>query len=1106
MKKTFVNDDKHFLNFMKNVQTCFYSLIDSKLILQEKFIMNENRHSREHFENMIKNNLKHNGRHFLLFLSVGKSIFIINQINQKYQKSLLFKIIRQSICLDQTCKEEFDTLISENDCYHTFQIDTDNFIPKITIPQIKTIIINTFIMKGLLLSQKNKSSDYRFNEFSKMRDFIKFKFIKNFVYLSYNLNDQKIYILKQCEKENEKSKKCFIREILFYEKMENKYSFIPKYFGTIGDKNEKYIVIEFIEGVTLDQYIKSNKGKISHMDKIRIIIQLLIIVECIQFKGILLRDLKPDNLIINPNKKLFLIDFNSSKKYNIYEESTIDVSSLMYMSPEHEVKCTFKSDIYSIGLIILFILTEDANSDILNPFFLHNVYKSKGNILNSKELLPFPKEFNYLKNSLSKCLNYCPDERPTITELFIDTLQAIKAENLLDDIQDLLAYHIQLIFSVLGVTCDNCTSSIIEYHNGFSHFVHYLKIASLENNTDAQYLLGKIFSKKIFTKKDTNKAVYYLTLAANQNYSNAQYLLGKIYSKGISIQRNIEKAIELLKLSSEQNNPLAQYLLGKIYIKGEYITTNYDEAIKYLTDSANNNNPKAQYILGHHYSKYPSSYNDIIYAIDLLNKSANQKNSDAQYLLGLIFYEGKIEKMNINKSIHFFKLAAEQDNPIANFILGLIYYEGKYIKRNINEALFYLNKSSKLNDSSANVLLGVIYYEGIYVTPDVTKAIQYFSLNEHFHWSQCNLGIIYYQGKYNIKKDIYKAIELFTLAAECKNRVAQYYLGLIYSDGIDVHIDINIAMYYLHESASQGFTEAQFQLGLLYFEDEYIKRDIEKAIHFFFLAAIEKHSEASFYLGMIYYSNEFVKKDINKAIYYLQISAEKLNPHASFLLAHIYYTEIKAERSIFKKIFDLYLHASSMEHSFAKNNIGVIYKIGWNCTKDVNRGVSYFKEAIKLSKDKYSIFNLVRIYYFDNEYSNFHNKEKKIVHLLSSNGSFLFTDLFLFYIFLVGKNTQMRNKTAAKIYYKKIMNYYQDETLKKIVSYIYQNRSSIGNKLTQFMEQYDLVYSPNHSEADDFIFFIKDDQIWKNDYQNNSINNNTKKINNLFYEGLGDIK
>ena len=128
--------------------------------------------------------------------------------------------------------------------------------------------------------------------------------------------------------------------------------------------DEAYIVMEFLEGPTLREYLKEHKV-IPVADAIRISWQVAAGIEAAHFIGIMHRDLKPENIILTSgdDKEMLVkvLDFGLAKRINPLlgaDESSLTsegvfVGSAHYTSPENCKDCELdaRSDIYSLGII-----------------------------------------------------------------------------------------------------------------------------------------------------------------------------------------------------------------------------------------------------------------------------------------------------------------------------------------------------------------------------------------------------------------------------------------------------------------------------------------------------------------------------------------------------------------------------------------------------------------------------------------------------------------------------------------------------------------------------------------------------------------------------------
>jgi len=134
-------------------------------------------------------------------------------------------------------------------------------------------------------------------------------------------------------------------------------------YDQLQPRNYLYFLMEYVEGITLAQWIKDNpKPEISTI--ISIIEQIIKGVRAIHRMEMLHRDLKPDNIMINQEGKVKIIDFGSIKIAGVQEiSSPIERKELMgtedYTAPEYLLGITanHKSDLFSLGVICYEMLT-----------------------------------------------------------------------------------------------------------------------------------------------------------------------------------------------------------------------------------------------------------------------------------------------------------------------------------------------------------------------------------------------------------------------------------------------------------------------------------------------------------------------------------------------------------------------------------------------------------------------------------------------------------------------------------------------------------------------------------------------------------------------------
>ena len=151
---------------------------------------------------------------------------------------------------------------------------------------------------------------------------------------------------------NEQAEARFIDESKAVAMLSNKY--IVSVYDVAIYPDIKYIVMEYLDGITLREYL-DNKGAISWKEACVYISQILRALEHAHSKGIVHRDIKPQNVILMKNGDIKVTDFGIAKLPNAVSEQKDEkaVGTVYYISPEQACgkDTDYYSDIYSVGIM-----------------------------------------------------------------------------------------------------------------------------------------------------------------------------------------------------------------------------------------------------------------------------------------------------------------------------------------------------------------------------------------------------------------------------------------------------------------------------------------------------------------------------------------------------------------------------------------------------------------------------------------------------------------------------------------------------------------------------------------------------------------------------------
>lgn len=211
-------------------------------------------------------------------------------------------------------------------------------------------------------------------------------------------------------------------------------------FG-IDEQDRPYMVMEYVEGMTLDQLVKQRpQAVLTLTEALPIFIEMLEPLGRAHAKGVVHRDIKPSNIMLclrhDGAVLIKLLDFGIAKMRDI-DDRTIQgltktgeaLGTPLYMSPEqiNSVRVDSRADIYSFGCVMYMCLTGAP------PFVGENKLATMDMHLTQTPLplkeaslgLEFPPE---LEACIIKCLAKAPEERFQSTEALRHALMAVACQ------------------------------------------------------------------------------------------------------------------------------------------------------------------------------------------------------------------------------------------------------------------------------------------------------------------------------------------------------------------------------------------------------------------------------------------------------------------------------------------------------------------------------------------------------------------------------------------------------------------------------------------------------------------------------------------------------
>ena len=193
--------------------------------------------------------------------------------------------------------------------------------------------------------------------------------------------DGQIYAIKRYDKSKDKkeSELDYYREkAILYDLNKRGYPSIVKLYADFEDNVSRNLVMECVEGITLQKKRGNMNGYVPQNEVINILTQLLETLQFLHEKcNIVHRDIKPSNIIIQKDNKIKLLDFGISVYMKNSDQNLVSKKSvrgeLNYVAPEILMKFygsptnyDYKMDIFSLGFTMYSFMNPTNNEDEVN--------------------------------------------------------------------------------------------------------------------------------------------------------------------------------------------------------------------------------------------------------------------------------------------------------------------------------------------------------------------------------------------------------------------------------------------------------------------------------------------------------------------------------------------------------------------------------------------------------------------------------------------------------------------------------------------------------------------------------------------------------------------
>lgn len=136
---------------------------------------------------------------------------------------------------------------------------------------------------------------------------------------------------------------------------------IVKVYDVSVTDTMQYIVMEYVDGITLKEYLKQRGGALTWKEVVHFATQVLSALQHAHSKGIIHRDVKPQNIMLLADGSIKMMDFGIARLSRAQSQTVSDkaIGSVHYISPEQAKgdRTDARTDIYSVGIMLYEMLS-----------------------------------------------------------------------------------------------------------------------------------------------------------------------------------------------------------------------------------------------------------------------------------------------------------------------------------------------------------------------------------------------------------------------------------------------------------------------------------------------------------------------------------------------------------------------------------------------------------------------------------------------------------------------------------------------------------------------------------------------------------------------------
>jgi TPR repeat protein/serine/threonine protein kinase len=626
-----------------------------------------------------------------------------------------------------------------------------------------------------------------------------------------------------------------------------------------------YLIMGYLEGVTLKSYLEDprNGGRVSFATALQILMPVMDALREVHARGMLHRDVSPDNIYLTRQGQVKLIDFGAARHAIGEHSQTLSAVLKPGYAPEEQYRSKGKqgpwTDVYAVSATMYRCITGK---------------------------LPPTSIDRMMEDELEPPSRYCQDLPPQMEAVLLKGM-AVRAPQRFEDVGQLQQALTQRepqreaqretppppppqgpqqqpmpqYAGAHSILPPPPRSSRTGLWIGVSSLI--LVVLILGGFVVRYFMIQNEaeLGEKLFKTHEYAAALPHLTSAAEADNAKAEMYLGIEYLNGFGVSKNYTVARTWLEKAAAENQGRAMNALGLLYRNGWAVTKDEEQARMWFEKAANAGEFRAFTNLG-----------------DLYEAGANRDHAKAEE-----WYKKGLDACT--------NAAVIGHDPVAMGTLGNMYHNGIGTTQDLGKAKDWYERGAAEGDETSMAGLGNAYFYAEGTPKDDTEAYKWYqkAAGQGNAFAMYMLGVLYEDanGRSQIKADPAAAREWYLKAAEKGDSGGMYNAGRAYYYAIGGSRDYSQAMAWYEKAAEAGSAEAMNELGVMHVRGEGTDRDYAKARQWYEKAADAGNTTAMENMAKVFVYGLGVAKDTCTALHWYEKAARAGSDSAKKTVAEV---------------------------------------------------------------------------------------------------------------------------------------------------------------------------------------------------------------------------